>query len=157
MKKYIFFNLLFAVVFLTNLSLTKESLAQAGCSIIKTNCPPSDLSPVCANSTQSGIVGSTVSWTPPHFSLSCSSGGLAFQMSFDLPEVHNNCWLYSRVKRVGTDGGRLRLWQSTQSNSNPNPNFTTPSFFLPASATNCSMTIANCLYFFFNISTIMGL
>jgi hypothetical protein len=136
------------LVLIVALSMASHSYAQTGCTIIQSNCPPSDLTPVCADNQINGVLGANVSWTPPSFSLSCPGGGsggtgYAFQMSFDLPESQNGCWLYSRVQRTGTGGGRLRLWQSTQTNTNPNPNFTTPAFFLPSSATNCEITVTN--------------
>ena len=89
------------------------SYAQTGCNITKTGCPPS-VSPVCATS-DTGVP--CVSWIEPDFALNCSgsTSTFLFTMNFDLPESQSaeGCWVFNRVQRVGTDGGKLRLWQSS--------------------------------------------
>jgi len=136
------------IMLLTAFTALNPAWGQTECGINQTNCPPPDLSAVCADTIVENVLGAFVTWTGPDFSLSCDTGGgpgYSFIMSFDLPESLSgrDCWLYSKVQRTGTGGGRLRLWQSVQSNSNPNPNFTTPAFFLPSSSTNSAMTITN--------------
>jgi hypothetical protein len=95
-----------------------------------TDCP-SDIV-ICANTMNNGQYGANVTWTAPDFNLSCTSGGggtYDFQMSFDIPESQSasNCWSFSGVQRVGVNGGVLRLWQSTGSNT---PKFVTPYFYM---------------------------
>ncbi|MDO9274988.1 MAG: choice-of-anchor L domain-containing protein, partial [Lutibacter sp.] len=100
---------------LSPLTITITEPAIVACNIIKDNCPPSDLEPVCATSE----LGSVVFWTPPHFSYQCCSDitgdQYSFFMEFDLPEslFGANCWVFNYAQRVGTDN--LRLFQSTGS------------------------------------------
>ena len=141
MKKDIFNIILIALILSVTFGSTSQVEAQ--CTINKSNCPPSDLITTNANTVVNGVLGAVVTWTPPTFSLSCPSEvgtGFAFVTSFDLPESQNGCWDYNKVQRIGTAGGKLRLWQSTGTG---NTSFTTPSFFLPTTATNGSMTITN--------------
>ncbi|HEX7411535.1 MAG TPA: hypothetical protein VF298_05270, partial [Bacteroidales bacterium] len=129
MKKSTFINILVAIVFLANLSLTKQSIAQTGCTIIKENCPPTDLTPVCADTELNGVFGADVTWTPPVFKLDCSTTvpgeQYSFYVEFNLPEGQNTCWVYNRVQRIGSNN--LNLWQSTGSG---NPYFITPTQYI---------------------------
>lgn len=142
MENY-YYNILLVFTVLI-LCIPDSGMAQTNCTILKSNCPPSDLVPTCATTVVNGVAGAYVSWSPPSFSLSCPGGtsGYDFVMSYNLNEHQSGveCWLYNHVQRVASGGGRLNLWQSTGSG---NPSFTTPTFYLPLTPTNCSMTITN--------------
>ncbi|WP_320167954.1 Ig-like domain-containing protein [Mangrovibacterium marinum] len=103
------------------------STVQAQCEIQKVIDCPADVE-VCAGS-ESGInVGG---WIEPDFQLSCGgeSEDYSFVMSFDLNESlsSEDCWDYSKVQRVGTNGGELRINQSTGVGV---PAFESPTFYL---------------------------
>ena len=131
------------LLMLTGLFTNLDLRAQTGCSIIKTGCPPSDLtSPLCATHKVGGVLGANVSWTPPSFELSCpgeGGSGYAFNMEFDLNESLSaaGCWEYNKVQRVGTSGGKLRLWQSVGTGD---PWVKTPAFYLTGT-TDLQLTI----------------
>lgn len=124
------------------LFLPGQSAGQTDCTVEVSNCPPADLSPVCATTVVNGILGAYVYWTPPDFTLTCpggANGGFDFFTSFNLPESQNECWLYNKVQRTGL--GSLRLWQSTGTDFYPH--FTTPAFYLPNGATEGSFSFIN--------------
>ncbi|WP_242135124.1 HYR domain-containing protein, partial [Aestuariivivens marinum] len=85
-----------------------------------TNCPQSDIT-ICAdtynpdNPNEWGAILET--WTIPQASETCSGGpgSNSFIMDFKLNEslLGVDCWDFNYVQRVGTDGGYLRLFSSS--------------------------------------------
>ena len=122
-------GMLFLLVILAFGSLEKTT-AQV-CVINQTvQCPTGPII-ACAEVNNGGVLGANITWTPPQFSLDCGSGSgeTGTQMSFELPESQNGCWIYNKVQRTGNNGGRLQLNQSTGTGL---PYFITPEFFIPS-------------------------
>jgi gliding motility-associated-like protein len=99
------------------------------CKIISTGCSPKDIESKCGDVKIGDAVGNYVSWSEPKFALECGGeSGHQYEMSFDLPESQENCWSFSKVQRVGDNGGILKLWQSN--GRTENPTVTSPSFYI---------------------------
>ncbi|MGE5383646.1 MAG: hypothetical protein ACM3PX_09485, partial [Omnitrophica WOR_2 bacterium] len=148
MKKFLLYSgkrvtdkagkLVFALL-LSFLSFGTMLEVNAQCSINQTaNCPTGPITD-CADENVGGVIGSTISWSPPDFELDCggSTGGYLWVMQFLLPESQSNCWLYNKVQRIGTSGGLLRLNQSTGTGL---PSFVSPAFLF-AGSTQCGMDV----------------
>ncbi|SNR71728.1 choice-of-anchor L domain-containing protein, partial [Lutibacter flavus] len=109
---------------LTPVTITLSEPSSGTCRISTTNCPPTDIEPVCYD----GDGGTPVLWSSPQFSFNCCTTGSAGDsysavMDFNFPENKFICWNFEKVQRVGTNN--LRLWQSQGSDNS----YTTPFFY----------------------------
>ncbi len=107
-------------IFSNSYGQTSSSTIDGDPCITFDSCPDDQV--LCADTTNElGEYGAQVTWTTPRISQTCTNTGSTgnFQMLFELNEalLGKDCWDFTYIQRVGTDGGYVKLFSSNNNNA----------------------------------------